>query len=139
VVALEGALGAGKTHFVKGLAAGLGLAPDAIASPTFVIAAEHARSGGGALVHFDLYRLGRAEELEAAGFADALAPENVVAIEWADRFPGALPDDRLTVRLERDAVANARRVVVQARGERSRACLARLRAALAQEEASRWH
>lgn len=141
VIALAGELGAGKTLFVKGVAAGLGLRPEAVSSPTFVIAAEHPRAAGGALVHLDLYRLEHVEELEAVGFADALAPENVVAIEWADRFPDALPADRLSLRLERDADAgaDARRLVAHASGERSRALLARFRARVAQEEDPRWH
>lgn len=141
VIALEGELGAGKTLFVKGLAAGLGLAPEAVSSPTFVIAAEHPRPEGAALVHLDLYRLERAEELDAAGFTDALAPGNVVAIEWADRFPEALPADRLSLRIMRDAAAgaDARRLDVRALGGRSRVLLARFRATLAQEEDPRWH
>jgi len=139
LVALEGDLGAGKTLFVKGFASGLGIAPDAVASPTFVIASEHARPTGMALVHLDLYRLERAEELEAVGFRDAISPGNAVAVEWADRFPASLPADRLVIRLERVAASapEARRLRVTARGERSRVLLSNWRARIEQEEGSR--
>lgn len=141
VLALTGELGAGKTLFVKGLAAGLGVAPEAVASPTFAIANEHPRPGGGLLVHLDLYRLESAAELEAIGFRDALAPESVVAIEWADRFPSALPADRLEVSIGGEPASgpDARRVSVRAGGGRSQAQLERWRRALAREEAFRWH
>jgi tRNA threonylcarbamoyladenosine biosynthesis protein TsaE len=100
ILALAGPLGAGKTHFVKGLAEGLGIDPDAVTSPTFVIMNQYAASWG-SLGHVDLYRLARAEELDDAGFLDLLVPGAVVAIEWFDRFPHALPSDRLEVRLAR--------------------------------------
>jgi tRNA threonylcarbamoyladenosine biosynthesis protein TsaE len=103
VVALVGPLGAGKTEWVQGFAEGLGVAPGLVASPTFVIASEYPGRRG--LVHADLYRLESAGELEAAGFLDWLEPGRVVAIEWADRFPEALPADRLEVRIERVAGA----------------------------------
>lgn len=107
MVELAGPLGAGKTTFVKGLAAGLGLAPDAVASPTFVIAHEHALPAGSGrrLVHVDGYRLADEDELEAAGWSDWLVPGTLVVVEWGDRFPDALPADRLRVALGREAEA----------------------------------
>lgn len=103
VVALIGPLGAGKTEWVKGLAEGLGVDPRLVASPTFVIASEY--PGRRILAHVDLYRIESEAELEAAGFVDLLAPGAVVAVEWADRFPAALPGDRIEVRIERRAEA----------------------------------
>ena len=100
-IALVGPLGAGKTAFVQGLAEGLGVTEAPVLSPTFVLASEYAGSGGARLAHVDLYRIGSAAELEAAGFRDLLAPDAVVAVEWADRFPEALPEDRLEVRIAR--------------------------------------
>ena len=102
VIALTGPLGAGKTAFVKGLAAGLGLDPARVASPTFVIASEYSVSGR-RLAHVDLYRVESEAELEAAGFLDLLEPGAVVAVEWAERFPEALPPDRIELRIERPA------------------------------------
>ena len=100
VIALSGPLGAGKTGFVKGLAEGLGLDPGIVSSPTFVIAHEYPVARRGMrLVHLDLYRLERAAELEATGFLDVLDERSVVAIEWADRIPSALPPDHLEIEL----------------------------------------
>lgn len=89
VLALSGALGAGKTQFVKGLALGLGVAEDApVVSPTFVIVREYA--GRLRLVHCDAYRLTSIEELLDLGLEEALQDGlSVVAIEWSDRFPEA--------------------------------------------------
>ncbi|MEE3330696.1 MAG: tRNA (adenosine(37)-N6)-threonylcarbamoyltransferase complex ATPase subunit type 1 TsaE [Myxococcota bacterium] len=103
VIALHGELGAGKTVFAKGLGEGFGFAASQLASPTFTIASAYPIRGGGELVHVDLYRLESATELESAGFDDWLAPGNLVAIEWADRFPKALPADRLEVSIGRSS------------------------------------
>lgn len=113
LVALVGPLGAGKTVFAKGLAEGLGIAPEVVASPTFVIASEYTGKGGARLAHVDFYRVASRGELEATGFADLLAPGSVVAVEWADRFPAALPRDRLEVTIERPGgeAAPQRRVI----------------------------
>jgi tRNA threonylcarbamoyladenosine biosynthesis protein TsaE len=102
VLSLVGPLGAGKTAFVKGLASGLGIAPASVSSPTFVIVNQY---GGGrrALAHVDLYRLATSRELEDTGFLDLLEPGAVVAVEWGDRLPDALPADRLELHIERDA------------------------------------
>ncbi len=109
LVGLTGELGAGKTHFVRGLARGLGLDPRQVSSPTFVLLHEYATpvpSTPGpsptALLHLDLYRLGAAEELDTLGWGDAgaeLREEAVVAVEWADRFPEAMGDDWLEIEL----------------------------------------
>jgi tRNA threonylcarbamoyladenosine biosynthesis protein TsaE len=128
VIALVGALGAGKTLFVKGLAEGLGVPPERVASPTFVIAAEYPLAGGRVLCHVDLYRLSSAGELDATGFPDSLAPGNVVAVEWGDRVPGALPEDRLTVTIRPDVGASQRVLDAIASGPAARSLLERWRA-----------
>lgn len=131
IVALVGALGAGKTLFVKGLAEGLGLDPAVVASPTFVIASEYVAPGGRRLAHVDLYRLRSEAELEAAGFLDLLAPEAIVAVEWADRLPGVLPADHLEVVIERTPDGDERRFAASALGPLAAALLERWRALLA--------
>jgi tRNA threonylcarbamoyladenosine biosynthesis protein TsaE len=132
VVSLAGPLGAGKTVFAKGLAEGLGLDAAGVASPTFVIASEYPTPDGRRFVHVDLYRVESRGELETAGFADWLDPGNLVAVEWGDRFPGALPADRLEVAISRveSGKADDRRLLhALSSGPISAAVLARWRAA----------
>ena len=95
VVALEGPLGAGKTVFAAGLAAGLGLRAR-VTSPTFVIAKHYPGDPG--LLHLDAYRLGGPGELLDLGL-DEWAQDCVWAVEWADRVRSALPRPLLTVSL----------------------------------------
>lgn len=100
-VVLSGNLGAGKTTFAKGVAAGLGAAaPDEISSPTFALIHEH---GGGRLYHVDLYRLDTEAEAASLGLDEILAQPAVVLLEWAEKFPGLLPDERVEIRIEPQA------------------------------------
>ena len=80
-IGLRGALGAGKTAFVQGLASGFGFDPVQVSSPTFTICNEYPLAGGGVLAHLDLYRIESEGELEATGFLDLLEPGNVLAVE----------------------------------------------------------
>jgi tRNA threonylcarbamoyladenosine biosynthesis protein TsaE len=97
-VLLIGNLGAGKTTFAKGVAEGLGAAPrDEISSPTFALIHEH---GGGLLYHVDLYRLDTEQEAASLGLDEILARQAVVLLEWAERFPRLLPEERVEVRIE---------------------------------------
>lgn len=86
LLALEGELGAGKTVFVRGLAAALGHDPERISSPSYVLAVEW-RAGRVGLLHVDLYRLADGAGIEELGIEDALAAGQVVAVEWAQRLP----------------------------------------------------
>jgi len=124
VIALEGELGAGKTAFVRGLAAGLGIDPDDVASPTFTMIAEH--RGRLPLVHVDLYRLspGAADVEALREYASEAA---VTAVEWFDRLaPGAL-DACLRVRI--DYAEPGRRLTFEGAGERATRLLAAVPAA----------
>ncbi len=89
LVALEGDLGAGKTVFVRGLAEGLGHDPEAVASPSFVLAVEHP-GGRVPLLHVDLYRLAAGAGVDDLGIDEALGRGWVVAVEWGERLPPAL-------------------------------------------------
>lgn len=133
VLALYGDLGAGKTTFVQGVAAGMGV--DArVTSPTFILLNEYIGAAGRRLVHVDTYRL--AEEMilaEAAtfGLEDLLAgefgAEDVVAIEWADRIESLLPDDVLRIEITAGHDdPDARTIRITATGERSNRLLENL-------------
>lgn len=97
VVALQGDLGAGKTHFVQGIAQGMGIC-EPVVSPTFTILNYY--DGPVPLQHFDFYRLEREEELEALGFADYLG-SGVTVIEWSEKFPERLPAGAVIVTIEK--------------------------------------
>jgi len=98
VIALAGDLGAGKTEFVKGLAAGLGVPEKDVTSPTFTIVQTYP-GGRIPLHHVDLYRLETPDELVNIGLDELFREDAVVAVEWFDRFPSASPRDRLEVRI----------------------------------------
>ena len=100
VVAVCGSLGSGKTHLIKGIAAGAG-AKDYrhISSPTFVIVNEY--SGRLDIYHIDAYRLNSVSEFEMLGFDDFCYPRSVVLIEWADKIESALQAlDYIRIELE---------------------------------------
>ena len=99
LVGLSGPLGAGKTYLTKGIAHGLGVpADEPVVSPTFVLCREYA--GRLRLFHLDAYRLGDGLELTALGLDELVAaPDAIVVLEWADRFPDALPPERLNITL----------------------------------------
>lgn len=102
VVCLYGELGAGKTRFVQGLAAGIGVDPNTVSSPTFVICHEY-RGAALRLAHIDAYRLHSVDELESIGWDELLgAPDTIIAVEWAARIAEALPANRLDVRMDHE-------------------------------------
>jgi tRNA threonylcarbamoyladenosine biosynthesis protein TsaE len=106
VLLLSGDLGAGKTAFVRGVAAGLGIDPDEVTSPTFTLVHEY---GGGRLqlVHVDLYRLDRAD-LDEIGFDPDVASRGVVAVEWSERLSRDIAG-AITISIE-DAGNDRRRI-----------------------------
>lgn len=95
VIALEGDLGAGKTHFTQGLARGLGVG-EAVTSPTFNVMSVYDQ-GRLPLYHFDLYRLEDALELEDIAFYDYVEADGVSCIEWAAKFPEEIPAQALWI------------------------------------------
>jgi tRNA threonylcarbamoyladenosine biosynthesis protein TsaE len=100
LLVLTGGLGAGKTTFVQGLGAGLGVGGPVV-SPTFVIARVH-RDGRIPLVHVDAYRLGSVAEVDDLDL-DAALEDSVTVVEWGEGLVEDLAGDRLEVRLERSA------------------------------------
>lgn len=106
-VALTGDLGAGKTTFVKAVAAAAGIDPATVVSPTFGLIHEYslpaAEGPGGAvgrqLVHADMYRLSGGEDLRETGWEDAVASAWWTFVEWPERIAAALPADRLDLEI----------------------------------------
>jgi tRNA threonylcarbamoyladenosine biosynthesis protein TsaE len=96
VLALVGDLAAGKTNFMKGVAAGLGIDTD-VTSPTFTLIHEY-RDGRLPLYHIDLYRLETEDEALKIGLDEYLESDGVTAIEWADKFAGLLPQNTRWIR-----------------------------------------
>lgn len=98
VLGLVGGLGAGKTHFSKGLASGLGFS-GAVTSPTFSLVHEY-RGGRLPIFHFDFYRLDSAEALLGIGWDEFLDDGGVVIAEWADLYPELMPEETRWLRFE---------------------------------------
>ncbi len=118
VVALEGDLGAGKTQLVRGACEGAAVPPAEVSSPSFAIVATY--RGRLPVHHADLYRIGDEDELYGTGFGDLVGGEGALLVEWADRIPGALPRERLTLRLAHVAAApSSRRIEVEGVGARA--------------------
>jgi tRNA threonylcarbamoyladenosine biosynthesis protein TsaE len=109
VVALVGPLGSGKTVFVKGMAEALGLPAAAATSPTFTLINEY--DGSPPLYHIDLYRLERPEEAAELGLHEYFDGNGIVAVEWAERASGLLPERTITVGFERTS-DGGRRITV---------------------------
>ena len=122
VVALVGELGAGKTQLVRGACAGAAVPEDEVSSPSFAIVATY--RGRIPVHHADLYRISDEDELYGTGFGDLVGGEGALLVEWADRVPGALPEERLTLALGYGKGPDVRHVEIEGVGERH-AALAR--------------
>jgi tRNA threonylcarbamoyladenosine biosynthesis protein TsaE len=97
-VLLEGPLGIGKTVFARGIAAGLGIAPEQVCSPSFTLVQEYA-GGRVRMYHIDLYRIESVNEVGTLGLEELLSSGAVVVVEWGERLPDAYRRDAMTVRL----------------------------------------
>ena len=108
VVAMYGELGSGKTAFVRGMARGMGI-DCRVSSPTFTIVNEY--EGARTLIHFDMYRLGSADELWGIGWDDYLDRGAVCAVEWSENVQDAFTGNEVTVRFEKLG-ADERRITI---------------------------
>lgn len=100
VILLIGNLGAGKTTLAKGIVKGLHAASiEDVSSPTFTLIHEYGFGGKTAVFHIDLYRLDQASHVASLGLDEIFDREAVVLLEWAERFPELLPDERIEIRL----------------------------------------
>lgn len=95
-IALTGDLGAGKTHFVQGLAEGLGV-KGVVGSPTFTIMNLY-EDGRIPLKHFDFYRLHSEDDLWNIGWEE-YGEGGVVVVEWADMFPSLIPEESIHIKI----------------------------------------
>ena len=110
VVAFTGDLGAGKTAFTRGLARGLGT-PHRITTPTSTTVNE-SEGGRLPLFHFDMYRLGSADELFDIGWEDYLRRGGVCAVEWSENIADALEEDAVRVDIRRGASDQERVITI---------------------------
>lgn len=101
VLALYGDLGTGKTHFVKGIAKGLGIPPSSVRSPTFTILHTY-ENGRHPLHHFDAYRVQTPDEFVEIGFEEYVHGSGITCIEWASRVESLLPPETLHVTLRHE-------------------------------------
>ena len=102
VVALYGDLGAGKTAFIKGVAAYFDLS--GVVSPTYAYLNVY----GDFIYHYDCYRLSSGEDAEALGLTDYFSGENICLIEWAENIADVLPENLKTVRIKKTEKTNER-------------------------------
>ena len=100
VFTLVGDLGVGKTVFTKGLAEGLGIT-EPVSSPTFTIVQVY-EEGRLPFYHFDVYRIGDAEEMDEIGYEDYIYGEGVSLIEWANLIEEILPEHYTEIKIEKD-------------------------------------
>jgi tRNA threonylcarbamoyladenosine biosynthesis protein TsaE len=98
--------------------------PGEVSSPSFAIVATY--RGRLPVHHADLYRIADEDELYATGFFDLLGGEGAVLVEWADRIPGALPEERLEIRLRHGEEPDVRQLEIEGTGARHAALARRL-------------
>ncbi len=102
VAAFYGAMGVGKTTFIKGLCRTMGVS-DPVSSPSFAIVNEYLTDAGEEIFHFDFYRLKRVEEVFDMGYEEYFFSDRVCLIEWPEKIAEVLPEHRLDIYLEEKA------------------------------------
>lgn len=123
VLVLSGELGAGKTHFTKGLVQALG-STAVVTSPTFTLMQIY-EGGRLPIYHFDVYRINQEEQLDDIDFKGLLEQDALCLIEWGEQFPAALPDDYIQLSIEKISaghpnVSELRRMSFTAQGSCAR-------------------
>lgn len=114
LIVLAGDIGSGKTTFVQGLAAGLGIT-EQVTSPTFILMKEYL-GGRYPLMHLDIYRMDKIQEVIDLGYDEFLDPSYIVAIEWGDMVEPLLPKDHLQVQLIHTGFEEAREIHFKPKG-----------------------
>lgn len=113
VVCLEGELGAGKTHFVKGMAEGLGIDQGEVQSPTFTLINEY--MGEQSLYHFDCYRMESPREALEIGAEEYFYGDGICVIEWPERILTLIPTEAIWIYIEAPD-KDTRKFVIRKRG-----------------------
>jgi tRNA threonylcarbamoyladenosine biosynthesis protein TsaE len=101
IFAFYGAMGAGKTTFIKAICEVLG-AVDIVSSPTFTLVNEYKTSGGDTLFHIDFYRIKKQEEVFDFGVEEYLTGDSYCFMEWPELVEEILPEERVNVRITVD-------------------------------------
>lgn len=110
LIAYSGGLGAGKTTVTRGISLGMGLG-DEVTSPTFALVNEY-RGDKLSLIHFDMYRINSADDLETTGFFDYMDDDSVLAVEWSENISDELPEDCIRIDIQRTG-ENGRAITIQ--------------------------
>jgi tRNA threonylcarbamoyladenosine biosynthesis protein TsaE len=112
IVCLQGDLGAGKTHFVKGMAEGLGIESSEVSSPTFTLINEY--DGDKFLYHFDCYRMESPREALEIGAEEYFYGDGITVIEWPERIESLIPPEAIWISIEAPD-KNTRKFVIRKR------------------------
>jgi tRNA threonylcarbamoyladenosine biosynthesis protein TsaE len=132
-IGLCGTLGAGKTRLVQGVAAACGVNRADVVSPTFVLCQHYYGTAAQTIHHLDAYRIRDEDEWAELGTSELLAQPGWVFLEWADRFPDALPRERLQIQIEVTG-ETSRRFVLTAHGAGLERTLDSLRSSLERKQ-----
>lgn len=125
IIGLAGELGTGKTTFVRGFAAGAGVGKDSwVRSPTFTLINEY--QGRLPVYHIDLYRIGKAQEIDALNLREYLYSTGVSLIEWFEYLPARDVDEYLEIKMAH-AGRTGRELTFVAHGGRYEEILEKLR------------
>lgn len=116
IICLDGELGTGKTHFVKGIASALGI-KEYITSPTFTIVNQY--EGRIKLNHFDVYRVSDPDEISAIGFDEYIFSDAASVIEWSKFIEELIPDEHVNILIEKiNTDENSRKITINYSGKR---------------------
>jgi tRNA threonylcarbamoyladenosine biosynthesis protein TsaE len=108
LILLDGDLGLGKTVLARGISIGIGVAPEDVSSPSYILVQEYI-GGRVPLFHVDLYRLDSPEETESLGLDEILSAGGVVIVEWGSKLPGFYRNDALSIQFH-DIGEGSRRI-----------------------------
>lgn len=113
-IALSGTLGAGKTQFVRFLAAALSVPSEEVTSPTYVLVQRY--RGRFTIYHLDWYRLNSPDEVWNLGVDEWFESPVLTIVEWSEKFPQCLPDQRIEIHIEQLSGGTSRRMTVRGPG-----------------------